>query len=101
MAKRPFDIPSLTDEDLRQRLQPLADKVLPNKPAPPPSTPKKSRRKGMEFMLPEAVCLEIKMRAARKEISATTLMLQILRDAGFPVESNDFIDLRKLPRKSG
>jgi hypothetical protein len=101
MAKRPLDIPSLTDEDLRQRLQPLADKVLPNKLPTHPSPPKKSRRKGMEFMLPEAVCFELKMRAARNDISATTLMLQILRDAGFPVEPNDFIDLRKLPRKAG
>lgn len=102
MAKRPMEIPSLSDEDLRQRLQPLADKVLPNKaPQPLPQTPKKSRRKGVEFMLPEAVVLEIKMRAARRGISATTLMLEMLRDAGFPVEAMDFVDMRKAPRKIG
>ena len=102
MAKRPAEIPSLSDEDLRERLQPLADKVLPHKtPAPPHAAQQKSRRKGIEFMLPETVILEIKMRAARRGISATSLMLEVLRDAGFPVVPMDFVDMRKAPRKTG
>jgi hypothetical protein len=94
-------IPDIGDDELRQRLQPLADRVLPRQSAPAQAQPSKPRRQGMEFMLPEAVALEIKTRAARRQISATTLMLEVLRDAGFPVVPADFVDLRKLPRKSG
>lgn len=102
MAKRPIEIPGLSDEDLRERLQPLAEKVLPHKPPhAAPAAPQKSRRKGIEFMLPEAVILEIKMRAAKRGISATSLMLEVLRDAGFPVVPADFMDMRKTPRKPG
>jgi hypothetical protein len=54
----------------------------------------------MEFALPEAVAVELKTRAAKRQISATTLILEILRDAGFPVVAADFVDLRKMPRKS-
>ncbi|MFC7557602.1 hypothetical protein ACFQU7_43740 [Pseudoroseomonas wenyumeiae] len=54
----------------------------------------------MEFALPEAVALELKTRAARRNTSATTVLLEILRDAGYPVVPADFLDLRKVPRKS-
>ena len=94
MAKRPTPIPNLTDDDLRQRLRPLAEKVLPETSQFSPGTLKKNKRKGIEFMLPEAVILALKTRAAQRGVSATVLMLEVLRDAGFPVEPADFIDLR-------
>jgi hypothetical protein len=102
MAKRPsIPIPDLNDDELRQRLQPLADRVLPSAPAVPPARTVKPRRQGMEFALPEAVALELKTRAARRNTSATTVLLEILRDAGYPVVPADFVDLRKVPRKPG
>jgi hypothetical protein len=101
MTKRPTPLPDLDDDELRQRLQPLADRVLPGKGNAPAPRTAKPKRQGMEFMLPEAVALEIKTRAARRQISATTLMLEVLRDAGYPVVPADFVDLRKVPRKSG
>jgi hypothetical protein len=102
MAKRPpTPLPDLNDDELRQRLQPLADRVLPVAPTASPAKATKPKRQGMEFALPEAVALEIKTRAARRNISATTLLLEILRDAGYPVVPADFVDLRKVPRKVG
>lgn len=102
VSKRPITaIPDIGDDELRQRLQPLADRVLPRHSPHTQTPPRKPRRLGMEFMLPETVVLEIKTRAAKRQISATTLMLEVLRDAGFPVVPADFVDLRKMPRKSG
>lgn len=102
MAKRPSTpLPDLNDDELRQRLQPLADRVLPPAPAAPPAKASKPKRQGMEFALPEAVAIELKTQAARRQISATTLLLEILRDAGFPVVPADFVDLRKVSRKAG
>ena len=101
MAKRPaIPLPDLNDDELRQRLQPLADRVLPSMPSAAPVRATKPKRQGMEFALPEAVAVELKTRAAKRQISATTLILEILRDAGFPVVAADFVDLRKMPRKS-
>jgi len=102
MVKRPMTpLPDLNDDELRQRLQPLADRVLPSGSAGAPPKTTKPRRQGMEFALPEAVAIELKTRSARRQISATTLLLEILRDAGFPVIAADFVDLRKTPRRPG
>lgn len=105
MTRRPSSpLPDLSEDDLlRQRLQPLAEKILPKKmePTPEVARPTKPKRQKTEFLLPEPVVLEIKTRAARRQISATTLLLEVLRDAGYPVTKEDFVDLRKLPRKAG
>ena len=69
--------------------------AAPPTPAPAARPP----RKGIEFLLPERVVAEIKMRAAQRGISATILLLELLRDAGYPVVEADFTDLRKAPRR--
>jgi len=116
-------LPDLGDDELVRRLQPLADAVLPagqgrgGPPAAPPAdtsaprpltptpvaplatVPAKPPRKGIEFLLPEAVVTEIKTRALQRGLSATVLLLEVLRDAGYPVTEADFTDLRKLRRR--
>jgi hypothetical protein len=67
-------------------------------PAPRPSAVKPPR-KGIEFLLPETVVTEIKTRAAQRGVTATILLLELLRDAGYPVTEADFTDLRRLPRR--
>ncbi len=59
----------------------------------------KPPRKGIEFLLPETVVTEIKTRAAQRGVTATILLLELLRDAGYPVTEADFTDLRRLPRR--
>jgi hypothetical protein len=107
-AKAPAPLPDMDDEELRQRLEPLAA-TLPTRQAravvrPEPAVapqPRKPPRRGIEFLLPETVVTEIKTRAAQRGISATTLLLELLRDAGYSVTDADFVDMRRLPRKIG
>ncbi len=69
-------------------------------PVPVPRSPAvKPPRKGIEFLLPETVVTEIKTRAAQRGVTATILLLELLRDAGYPVTEADFTDLRRLPRR--
>jgi len=64
--------------------------------APPPM---RGPRRGVEFLLPEQVVIALKTEAAQRGTSMSVRVLEILRDAGYPVRDQDFIDLRKLPRK--
>ena len=74
--------------------------IVPPVPAPVPRPPAaKPPRKGIEFLLPETVVTEIKTRAAQRGVTATILLLELLRDAGYPVTEADFTDLRRLPRR--
>jgi len=66
-----------------------------------PVRPVKPKRQKVEFLLPEPVVREIKTRAARRQISGTAPLLEVLRDAGYLVTEADFIDLRKLPWRAG
>jgi len=112
------EIPNLDDEELKQRLAPIHQALRPDAPSYQPpsvgtskpleqslkspeqtSTEPRRPRKGIEFLLPQAVVAEIKTKAAVRQISATTLILELLRDAGFEVEDDDFLDLRKLNRR--
>lgn len=61
--------------------------------------PTRGPRRGVEFLLPEQVVIALKTEAAQRGTSMTVRVLEILRDAGYPVRDQDFIDLRKLPRK--
>lgn len=109
-------LPDLDDQALIRRLEPLKARVLPGAAAvpppvhiaapPPPAelTPprpvtERRPRKGIEFLLPEPIVTEIKTRAAQRGVSATILLLEMLRDAGYPVLDEDFLDLRKAPRR--
>jgi hypothetical protein len=93
----------MDDAEMKRRLQPLADAVLPRAPkaveSPPPVRGSKPPRKGIEFLLPEPVVTEIKMRAAQRGVSATLLLLELLQANGYPVTPEDFTDLRKTPRR--
>jgi hypothetical protein len=74
--------------------------IVPPVPVPAPRPPAaKPPRKGIEFLLPETVVTEIKTRAAQRGVTATILLLELLRDAGYPVTEADFTDLRRLPRR--
>ena len=61
--------------------------------------PARGPRRGVEFLLPEQVVIALKTEAAQRGTSMSVRVLEILRDAGYPVSDQDFIDLRKLPRK--
>jgi hypothetical protein len=109
-------LPDLDDQALIRRLEPLKARVLPGAASvpppvsiaapPPPAGPALPRpfterrpRKGIEFLLPEPIVTEIKTRVAQRGVSATILLLEMLRDAGYPVLDDDFLDLRKTPRR--
>jgi len=97
MSKRPSTpLPDVSDAEFKDQLQPLAERVLPRK------APRvvKAPRQPMEFLLPDPVRREIKARAVQRGISNTTLLLEVLRDAGYPVTDADFIDMRKQTRKA-
>lgn len=67
--------------------------------ADPAPRPTRGPRRGVEFLLPERVVIALKTEAAQKGTSMSVRVLEILRDAGYPVTDQDFIDLRKLPRR--
>jgi hypothetical protein len=56
-------------------------------------------KKSIEFILPERVVKALKMRAAGEGVSMTVLALQAFQQAGYPVIEEDFVDLRKLPKR--
>ncbi|MFC7478124.1 hypothetical protein ACFQS7_27510 [Dankookia sp. GCM10030260] len=100
----------MNDDELRRRLDPLSATLPVGQargvaaPAPAPAAmraapPAKPPRRGIEFLLPDAVVTEIKTRAARRGVTATILLLELLREAGYPVVEADFTDLRKQPRR--
>ena len=103
MTRKPTVLPDLDDAEMKRRLQPLADAVLPQtaRHADMPASLQSTRRprKGIEFLLPEPVVTEIKMRAAQRGVSATILVLELLQANGYPVTPEDFTDLRKAPRR--
>jgi hypothetical protein len=48
-----------------------------------------------EYLIPERVGEALATDAAQQKKSAATRLLEILRDAGYPVIQEDFVDLRK------
>jgi hypothetical protein len=59
----------------------------------------RGERRGIEFLLPERVIAHLRQEAAAAGISMSLRLLQILREASYPVISEDFVDLRKLPKR--
>lgn len=110
MSRAPLPLPDLdlNDDELRRRLDPLSA-TLPAGQARGVAAPvvaavraaplAKPPRRGIEFLLPDTVVTEIKTRAARRGVTATILLLELLREAGYPVVEADFTDLRKQPRR--
>lgn len=97
-----------SDEALAARLRPLVAAVVPGGAAlpPPPEPPRRGRppkapkvpkppRSQIELLLPNAVIAKLKAEAFKRNISTTTRVLEILRDAGYPVTKADFQDNRR------
>ena len=127
MSKKPLpSLPDLDDDDsaFQKKMRPLVDQALPKdrKPGIPDNQrsgrPEKRHaghvdaakaverieitrgaKKRFEYMIPERVGKALANDAASRGISATTRLLEILRDSGYPVIPEDLIDLRKLPKR--
>jgi hypothetical protein len=56
-------------------------------------------KRGVEFLLPERVVSALKVAAAKDGTSMSVKVLEALRDAGYPITTADFVDLRKLPKR--
>jgi len=56
-------------------------------------------RRGVEFLLPERVVAALRIEAAGSGVSMSVKLLEILRNAGYPVIDEDFVDIRKLPKR--
>ncbi len=132
MSRSPIlALPDL-DEDtaFREKLKPLADRVLPGHPTeelrtsglpvirdsaevqpglgegPVAAAQKivalyeaRGPRRRFEYLLPERVGNALAEDAETKGMSAAQRLLEILRDAGYPVIPEDFTDVRKMRRR--
>lgn len=56
-------------------------------------------KRRFEYLIPERVGRALAADAAARGVSATTRLLEILRDAGYPVIQEDLVDLRKMPKR--
>lgn len=56
-------------------------------------------RRGVEFLLPDRVVAALRVEAAQTGVSLSVKLLEILRNAGYPVIDEDFVDIRKLPKR--
>jgi hypothetical protein len=117
-------LPDLDDDEFAAKLRPLENAVLPNtgrtsnriydhtdnridsKP-----TKRKSRlsvaerieeieqirgpKRRFEYLIPVRVGDALAEDASKRGQSAATRLLEVLRDAGYPVKPEDFVDLRK------
>lgn len=117
-------LPDLDDTEFAAKLRPLGDAVLP-KPkqsdvriseipdvrASEQAVGRKSRlsvaehiehieklrgpKRRFEYLIPVRVGEALAADAAKRGQSAATRLLEVLRDSGYPVIQEDFIDLRK------
>ena len=126
MRRKPSEpLPDLEDDAVfRAKMRPLLDHALPSdrKPGSPDiriieETGKESRgrvqaaqeqeqieaRRGrkrrFEYLIPERVGRALADDANSRSVSATTRLLEVLRDAGYPVIPEDLVDLRKMPKR--
>ena len=127
MTRKPVALPDLDDDaDFRRKLSPLFNTALPDerKPAAPDSrnsiAPEPRHNPGrvggaaeqqakieeargakrrFEYLIPERVGKALAEDAAAQGKSATTRLLEVLRDAGYPVIQEDLVDLRKMPKR--
>jgi hypothetical protein len=56
-------------------------------------------KRRFEYLIPVRVGDALAADAAAKGQSAATRLLEVLRDAGYPVKQEDFVDLRKERRR--
>lgn len=119
-------LPDLEEEDsaFQRRMRPLVEQALPKDRKPINQEKQTSgnpdrRTSGLvgaaqqlerveaargakrrfEYLIPERVGRALASDAAARGVSATTRLLEILRDAGYPVIQEDLVDLRKMPKR--
>ena len=56
-------------------------------------------KRRFEYLIPDRVGKALAADAAKRGVSATTRLLEILRDSGYPVIPEDLIDLRRMPKR--
>src|SRR3954454_1528045 len=116
-------LPDLDDAEFAAKLQPLANTVIPQSGRPNIRTSERPTRSAsksaeqrsrlsvaehmesiehqrgpkrrFEYLIPVRVGEALAKDAAAQGKSAATRLLEILRDSGYPVIPEDFIDLRK------
>jgi hypothetical protein len=126
MTRKPAALPDLDDDaEFRRRMSPLVDQTVPvsrrsaqteERNAGEPDIRDNGNRveaarrqatieaaRGMkrrfEYLIPDRVGRALAEDAASQGKSATTRLLEVLRDAGYPVIDEDLIDLRKMPKR--
>ena len=119
-------LPDLEEDDsaFRTKMQPLVEQALPSErqgkhPEDRKTGGKDKRINGLvgaaqqqerieaargvkrrfEYLIPERVGRALAADAANRGVSATTRLLEVLRDAGYPVIQEDLVDLRKMPKR--
>ena len=124
--KAPPTLPDLEEDDsaFQRKMRPLVEQALPKDRKPKALEPHRTetpdkRKSGLvgaaqqlerieaargakrrfEYLIPERVGRALASDAATRGISATTRLLEVLRDAGYPVIQEDLIDLRKMPKR--
>jgi hypothetical protein len=117
---KPAPLPDMDDAEFTTKLRTLGDMVLPktgkqvSRTSVNPDT-RTSRltaaerieeieqtrgpKRRFEYLIPIRVGEALAADAAAKGQSAATRLLEILRDAGYPVKQEDFVDLRKERRR--
>jgi len=56
-------------------------------------------KRRFEYLIPDRVGKALADDAARRGVSATTRLLEVLRESGYPVIPEDLVDLRKMPKR--
>ncbi len=119
-------LPDLEEEDsvFQRKMRPLVEQALPKDRKPvvqerrtsgsPDKRPAglvgaaqqlerveaaRGAKRRFEYLIPERVGRALASDAASRGISATTRLLEVLRDAGYPVIQEDLVDLRKMPKR--
>jgi hypothetical protein len=125
---KPAPLPDMDDAEFTNKLRPLGNSVLPktgrqdsrisvnpneridNNPNDRTSRLSAAERieeieqtrgpkRRFEYLIPVRVGDALAADAAAKGQSAATRLLEVLRDAGYPVKQEDFVDLRKERRR--
>lgn len=124
--KTPPTLPDLEEDDsaFQRKMRPLVEQALPKDRKPKVTEPQsaghsdnrklgpmgaaqqlerieaaRGTKRRFEYLIPERVGRALASDAATRGISATTRLLEVLRDAGYPVIREDLIDLRKMPKR--
>ena len=125
---KPAPLPDMDDAEFTTKLRPLGDSILPKTgrqynrisvytdkrtyDEPPKRISRLSAaerieeieqtrgpKRRFEYLIPTRVGDALAADAAAKGQSAATRLLEVLRDAGYPVKQEDFMDLRKERRR--